>query len=83
MKRIVFLIMILVSCAGMSWGQSSAALGPGFSQSDCHFNGCSSFLQLVAAKDPDVQVADTVCFYDGKNPAGKDKDTSTTMSSFC
>jgi hypothetical protein len=82
MKQTVFLIMILVSCAGTSWGQSSAAIGSSFLQSDCHFNGCSSFLQLVAAKDPDIQVADTVCFYDGKNPASKDRDTSTTDEFF-
>jgi hypothetical protein len=82
MKRTVFLISILVSCAGASWGQSSAAIGPGFSQSDCDFNGCSSFLQLVAAKDPDVQVADTVCFYDGTNPASKDRDRSTADEFF-
>jgi len=51
-------------------------------QFSCRFVGCRSFKQLAKTKDSDVKSADMVCFYDGENPASKDKDEPTTDEFF-
>lgn len=59
--------------------KATSSRSPQFS---CRFKGCQSFRQLEKTSDPDVKNADRVCFYDGDNPAGKDKDAPTTDEFF-
>ena len=48
----------------------------------CRGKACQSFKQLAKANDADVKVADVACFYDGENPASKDKDEGTVDEFF-
>jgi hypothetical protein len=59
--------------------QTAPTSRPEFS---CRFVGCRSFRQMARTTDPDVKDADMVCFYDGGNPASKEKDAPTTDEFF-
>ena len=48
----------------------------------CHTSACTSFRQLLKAGDSDVALADSVCFYEGDNPANEKELDHRTQDEF-